>query len=613
MGNRRLTPYHAVMVYTPVELTKDGKTEVAETISEEARLRWDGWLPTDTPVVIPIFDDRVRDLVEDADSATAMALAIAFTTQLKPRDMLNVLDHGVVRGTTSSQTAAIKAALDANPGKAFYFPPGDYRLNTTLLITSNNSIFLAAGARLYAGASMTTLVDYDNGTVGANTFTADQGIVGLGILDGNLLATNVLAIGAVLRFTLDGLTIANPVRRGLVTKVLGAEILARNLRIHNTGTTNSHTPVTVSTTSGSAAIVATAGTFSAADVGFPVWGPGIPAGAVVQTFTDATHVTLSVNATATATGVAAAVITSIAIDAAMGDCHWTDVIIRDFTIGVWDKGSNLWTSIHPWIGTTAQITARYQYSVAFLLSSDSKLMQPTSDTYRYAFRTASTGGFARARLVLPRAMANTGQLTNALAASYPGVVFDIQDAGRVISLAGSWQGHGVTPFAFVAGNSAQLVARNNLETSAGSVTGVAEYHRGVKMGVSSFSGTLFGSTSGSVTLTTNDCKMEVRDGFVLYSFILVGTASADLAGKLRVGGLPLPSGAVSTSTGMGTVSFVTGPDVNVTIGANGTTGPLVARLQRVSGGATVEPDVNALAGQSIQVWGQIACSFAYPS
>lgn len=60
----------------------------------------------------------------------------------------------------------------------------------------------------------------------------------------------------------------------------------------------------VSTTSGSATITATTGTFSEPwDLGKRVTGAGIPAGAIISSVTDSTHAVISANATATATGV----------------------------------------------------------------------------------------------------------------------------------------------------------------------------------------------------------------------------------------------------------------------------------------------------------------------
>lgn len=310
------------------------------------------------------------------------------------------------------------------------------------------------------------------------------------------------------------MTIVNPLRRGIWTRTPGAEIFARNIRVYNTGTTNSHATVTVSTTSGSASIVATSGTFSAADVGFPIIAAGVRVGTVIQAVTDSTHATLSTNASATAS-VSATIITSVGIDANMGDCHWDDCVIRDFTIGVWDKGSGLWSRTHPWIGSTAQLTARYQHSVAFWVGAESQLVLPYADTYRYSYRMASTGGFAKVQMSMPRVYANTGSLTNALAASYPGVVFDMQDpSARGNSMGGSWRGHSVTPHAFVAGTTKSFVARDSQDL--GGVSGVGNYYQGVRLGVSAFSATLFGVGGGSVTLTTNNCRMEVREGFVRY-------------------------------------------------------------------------------------------------
>ena len=58
-----------------------------------------------------------------------------------------------------------------------------------------------------------------------------------------------------------------------------------------------------SMTSGSGVITATAAAFFATDVGRPIRGAGIPLGAIVTTFTSTTSITVSANATATASGV----------------------------------------------------------------------------------------------------------------------------------------------------------------------------------------------------------------------------------------------------------------------------------------------------------------------
>jgi hypothetical protein len=60
--------------------------------------------------------------------------------------------------------------------------------------------------------------------------------------------------------------------------------------------------VTVTTTSASSALTAPAGTFDTArDVGRPISGPGIPAGATLTAVASATAATLSANATASGT------------------------------------------------------------------------------------------------------------------------------------------------------------------------------------------------------------------------------------------------------------------------------------------------------------------------
>lgn len=55
----------------------------------------------------------------------------------------------------------------------------------------------------------------------------------------------------------------------------------------------------VGTTSGSAALTGSANSFFAADVGAPISGTGIPAGATIASVTSGTAATLSANATAT--------------------------------------------------------------------------------------------------------------------------------------------------------------------------------------------------------------------------------------------------------------------------------------------------------------------------
>lgn len=76
------------------------------------------------------------------------------------------------------------------------------------------------------------------------------------------------------------------------------------------GRTTEPRSVTVTKTSGSAAVTAATGTFNEEDAGRPISGTGIPAAATIASVTSDTAATLSANATAT--GAAAATIGSAA-------------------------------------------------------------------------------------------------------------------------------------------------------------------------------------------------------------------------------------------------------------------------------------------------------------
>lgn len=142
-------------------------------------------------------------------------------------------EFGVIPGTTGSQTAKIKAALDANPGKAFYFPAGSYRLDTSLLATASNTLILHPDARLYAGAAMDVLVDY------APTSQAlDKLIVG-GQFDGVRLAKTVLRLGNVSRHVLANFTIRNGINKGLHTQKPSGGIFADLIMFVNDSAANS--------------------------------------------------------------------------------------------------------------------------------------------------------------------------------------------------------------------------------------------------------------------------------------------------------------------------------------------------------------------------------------
>lgn len=233
---------------------------------------------------------------------------------------------GVSAGTTPSQTATIKAPLDANEGEAFYFPPGDYRLDTGLVIGKSNGLVLSEGTRIYAGAPMTTLITYLKDSRG---FTEDKSITGSGwLMDGNLMADRILSIGKVIRFSLIGGNFKDGIKRGLVTEAgLGAELFAEDLRFYNSGFTN--------------------------------------------------------------------VTDNIAIESKMGDSHYRNIIVRDWTTAFKDTSANRWDRCHLWISQdvtgNTQMTSRYPSSIGFDLTGASDLQACVTDTYRYAYKLRTNG------------------------------------------------------------------------------------------------------------------------------------------------------------------------------------------------------------------------------
>jgi hypothetical protein len=478
--------------------------------------------------------------------------------------MLNILDYGVVRGTASSQTAAIKAALDANPDAAFFFPLGNYRLDTTLTVSADNSLILAPGARIYAGAAMSIMINYDNGQTATDSLAADHGICGYGVLDGALLADKVLRVASVLRFSIEGLTILDGVHRGLVVDFYAAEVSVHNLRLANTTTTNAND-----------------------NVGIEVNG---------------------------------------------NDCRFSQVGMRDWTIGVWDKGANTWSDIHPWIGETAQLTARYQNSVAFKIAGDSLFIAAYADTYRYNFQSAQTApSYGVARLIGPRVFCASGNLTSGLAAAYPGVVFDLNDGGGAFIVSeGKFQGHPVTNHAFTSGTSKRLTVKNSLPASyISGFTGYNDYIRGVTLGTVSFIPTLFGSTTaGTPTYTLQSGQAVINDGIVSYQFKIKVTLDSLINGNLQIGGLPFPDGAGSTNVGQGSITYSTGGvQAGGVIGGNGSSGPLYVIPVMVDGGVVTLTDVAGsgapvtsvtidsvpLRGKAVEIWGQVDCTINYQS
>jgi hypothetical protein len=456
------------------------------------------------------------------------------------RDTLNILDFGVVRGTDSSQTVAIKAALDARPGKTFYFPPGDYRLDTGLVIGQANSLRLAEDARLYAGASMTTLITY---MWAGSGYAEDKAITG-GLLDGNLNAQRILSIGKVIRFTLTRTNFVNGVNRGLVTEAgLGAELFAYDLRFYNSGTTNA---------------------------------------------TD-----------------------NIAIEANMGDSHYRDIVIRDWTIAIKDTACNRWDRVHPWISQDSQaaqqMTSRYPSSIGFDLTGASDLQACVADTYRtaYKFRSNGTGYTAPPRLLNARAMwANDPILPTTLAASNPSYVLDNTDGVGAICDRFTMAGHSSVPANFLVGPATNLTTRGTfsygyIKGHTGTTSDSLDYRNGTLNGNFTFTPTIYGSTgAGTHTYNSRSGRMVV-DGDEVKYFIRINAAldpTTAFSGAFRIGGIPLPVGAGSVRDGAGVVGWSTNIQATTAV-IFGSPAPYVTMLAPATGTGTMEVDI---AGQSLR-------------
>lgn len=476
----------------------------------------------------------------DITAATAAEVARADAAYLaKANNARNILDYGVTRGTTASQTVAIKTALDAHPGEAFYFPPGDYRLDTALTVSASNSLILAEGARIYAGAALGTLITYDPDIL-SYEYAEDKAIIG-GLLDGNLLANRCLSINQVMRFTLTRTTFRNAINRGLVTGPVGAEIIAYDLRFYNTTVTN--------------------------------------------------------------------VADNIAIEAGMGDCHFRDIVIRDWTVGVKDVAANRWDRVHPWIGPdmsgAAHMTQRYPTSIGFDITGMSDLVSCLSDTYRTGFfiRSNGTAYTAPPRLVNCRASWSASTLSSALAAANPAYVLDNTGAVGALVDGLNANGHSTTaPANFLNGTAALLNARNSF--SYGYVNGVGDYRGGIQQGTFTFTPTFYGSTgAGTHTYGTRSGRIIVSGDSVTYLVRIQATldATTAFAGALRVGGLIIPPGATNVRDGAGSVGWSNNARVSGAVIFAGTA-PYVTLLDLgASGTGEVDIPGQALRGKVIDL------------
>lgn len=469
----------------------------------------------------------------DAQAPTAGGVGAWWTSVLtslkalfpqKDQAVLNILDYGVTRGTTASQTAAIKAALDANPGASFYFPPGDYRLDTGLVIGKSNSLVLSEGTRLYAGAPMTTMITYAKDTSG---YSEDKSITGYGwLLDGALNAQRIMSLSKVIRFSLIGGNFRDGINRGLVTEAgLGAELFAEDLRFYNSGTTN--------------------------------------------------------------------VADNVAIEANMGDSHYRNVIIRDWTTAVKDTSANRWNRVHPWISQdvtgNTQMTSRYPTSIGFDITGSSDVTECVTDTYRTAYKIRSNGTSYTAppRFLNSRAMwANDPILTTALATANPAYVIDNTDGVGLISDRMTMTGHSTAPGNLLTGPATNLdMSRTKsygyIKGAQGTTNDPLEYAGGIQQGTFLFTPTIYGSGgNGTHAYTTQSGRMVVDKDVTTYFIRVKATLDATSAfqGVARIGGLPIPPGATNVRDGAGSVGYAQNiPAAGAVIFAN--TAPYVSLMK----------------------------------
>lgn len=475
-----------------------------------------------------VSDQAVAGFIGSAaGSATKKALGGSFVA-----DKILAGDGIDPTGATDS-AVAIKQLLDAFPGKTFYVPPGDYRIDTTLVISESNGLALSQNARIFAGAAMDVLISYAP-ALPSGQYAEDKGIVG-GVLDGANLAGTLLSIATVLHFTLTRTTFKNGIRRGLVTVAgKGAEIMAYDLRFVQTGTSN--------------------------------------------------------------------VADNVAIDSQMGDCHFDNIIIRDWVVGVRDKNGARISKVHVWLSGNG-IVSRYPGSIGFDLTDASNVESSYADTYQTAFKINAAAGRPRLRNV--RAIWNASVLSGVTAPSW---VFDNTAGVGVFCYGVDLGGRADVPTEFINGSSAKM---NVLDpVSGGYINNVQQYRSGVAFGTTNFTPNLFGSTvAGTQSYGSRSGYMDVGDGVVTYRFTMTVTLGSNTAGNLRIGGLPMVPGAASVNVGQGPVNTAAGVTaMRSVIGANGNATPLVAIPQDIAG---VEIPVSGLAGQTVTIRGSIICPFSY--
>jgi hypothetical protein len=127
--------------------------------------------------------------------------SVSRTVEAKLGDVVSVKDFGAVGGGVADDTAAIQAAIDANPSKNIFFPPGTYKVAGTITITSSSAL-VGAGAGVTSISQMTGDVDtflFKPTTAGSTSaYLNNPRISGISVNHTSVAAASTL--GAGIRF-----------------------------------------------------------------------------------------------------------------------------------------------------------------------------------------------------------------------------------------------------------------------------------------------------------------------------------------------------------------------------------------------------------------------------
>lgn len=144
-----------------------------------------------------------------ANTSASSAATNAATILARFNEFVSVTDYGAKGNGTTDDTTAIKNAITSNPGRAIFFPTGNYLISSPLIIGTDNTILVGTGRDLscivrssdfspnfYGNntivfANPTNLVQEEGGVVGSGRLQS-CGIIGLGIKS----TTEMTVVGA---------------------------------------------------------------------------------------------------------------------------------------------------------------------------------------------------------------------------------------------------------------------------------------------------------------------------------------------------------------------------------------------------------------------------------